>query len=110
MKKTPNQSRMFFAALLVAIVVALFVVLMPGIAKAQEQSQEAVGRLGGTLESALRAIRTVKASRAEQRQAERVLAAADDYPTAAAISFVLMVIITVATLIYARVLGTDDLV
>jgi len=33
-----------------------------------------------------------------------------DYPTAAAISFVLMVIITVATLIYARVLGTGDLV
>ncbi len=62
----------------VAIVVALFVVLMPGIAKAQEQSQEAVGRLGGILESALRAIRTVKASRAEQRQAERVLAAAEE--------------------------------
>jgi spermidine/putrescine transport system permease protein len=33
-----------------------------------------------------------------------------DYPTAAAISFVLMVIITVATLVYARLLGTDDLV
>lgn len=62
----------------VVIVVALFIVLMPGIAKAQEQSQEAVGRLGGTLESALRAIRTVKASRAEERQAERVLAAAGE--------------------------------
>jgi spermidine/putrescine transport system permease protein len=33
-----------------------------------------------------------------------------DLPTAAALSFVLMVIITIATLIYARVLGTDDLV
>ena len=33
-----------------------------------------------------------------------------DYPTAAALSFVLMVIITVAVLIYARLLGTDDLV
>jgi spermidine/putrescine transport system permease protein len=33
-----------------------------------------------------------------------------DYPTAAAISFILMAIITVATLVYARVLGTDDLV
>ncbi|MEO7572256.1 MAG: ABC transporter permease [Acidimicrobiales bacterium] len=33
-----------------------------------------------------------------------------DYPTAAAISFILMIIITVATLIYARVLGTDDLI
>lgn len=33
-----------------------------------------------------------------------------DYPTAAALSFILMVIITLATLIYARILGTDDLV
>jgi spermidine/putrescine transport system permease protein len=33
-----------------------------------------------------------------------------DYPTAAALSFILMIIITIATLIYARVLGTDDLV
>ena len=32
-----------------------------------------------------------------------------DYPTAAALSFVLMAIITVAVLIYARVLGTEDL-
>jgi spermidine/putrescine transport system permease protein len=33
-----------------------------------------------------------------------------DYPTAAALSFTLMAIITVATLIYARLLGTEDLV
>lgn len=33
-----------------------------------------------------------------------------DYPSAAALSFVLMVIITVAVLLYAWVLGTDDLV
>jgi len=33
-----------------------------------------------------------------------------DYPTAAALSFVLMAIITVAVVIYSRVLGTDDLV
>lgn len=33
-----------------------------------------------------------------------------DYPTAAAISFTLMAIITAATLVYARLLGTDDLV
>lgn len=32
-----------------------------------------------------------------------------DYPTAAALSFVLMVIITAAVLIYARLLGTEDL-
>ena len=33
----------------------------------------------------------------------------NDYPTAAAISFVLMAIITVAVLVYAKFLGTDDL-
>lgn len=62
----------------VVVVVVLFVILMPGIAKAQEQAQESVGRLGGTLESALKAIRTVKASRAEGRQSERILADAED--------------------------------
>ena len=34
----------------------------------------------------------------------------NDTPTAAALSFILMAIITVGTLIYARLLGTDDLV
>jgi ABC-type multidrug transport system fused ATPase/permease subunit len=58
----------------VAVVTVLFLVLMPSIARAQEQAQEHVGRLGGTLESALRAIRTVKVSRAEERQAERIVA------------------------------------
>jgi spermidine/putrescine transport system permease protein len=33
-----------------------------------------------------------------------------DYPEAAALSFVLMIIITIGVLIYARLLGTDDLV
>lgn len=33
-----------------------------------------------------------------------------DYPTAASLSFILMVIITAAVLVYARLLGTDDLV
>jgi spermidine/putrescine transport system permease protein len=32
-----------------------------------------------------------------------------DYPTAAALSFVLMVIITAGVLVYARILGTEDL-
>ncbi|MBM3671500.1 MAG: ABC transporter permease [Actinobacteria bacterium] len=32
-----------------------------------------------------------------------------DYPTAAALSFVLMAIITIAVLVYAKVLGTEDL-
>jgi ABC-type multidrug transport system fused ATPase/permease subunit len=57
----------------VASVTVLFAVLMPAIAKAHEQSQEHIGRLGGTLEAAIRAIRTVKVSRAEDRLAERIL-------------------------------------
>lgn len=32
-----------------------------------------------------------------------------DYPTAAALSFILMIVITIAVLIYAKVLGTEDL-
>jgi len=32
-----------------------------------------------------------------------------DYPLAAALSFVLMVVITSGVLLYARVLGTEDL-
>jgi spermidine/putrescine transport system permease protein len=32
-----------------------------------------------------------------------------DYPTAAALSFVLMLIILVAVLVYTRLLGTEDL-
>ncbi|QUF05670.1 ABC transporter ATP-binding protein [Actinosynnema pretiosum subsp. pretiosum] len=60
----------------VVSVVALgvvFAVLMPAIAREQELAQDRVGKLGGVLEGTLRAIRTVKASRAEARQAERVL-------------------------------------
>jgi spermidine/putrescine transport system permease protein len=35
--------------------------------------------------------------------------AESDYPTAAALSFIFMAIITIAVLIYAKVLGTDEL-
>jgi ATP-binding cassette subfamily B protein len=62
----------------VVVVILLFAVLMPGIAKAQERAQEHVGRLGGVLETALRAIRTVKASRAEERLATGILGHADE--------------------------------
>jgi ABC-type multidrug transport system fused ATPase/permease subunit len=58
----------------VVVVAVLFMTLMPGIAKAQERAQEHVGRLGGLLEGTLRAIKTVKVSRAEERQAERIIA------------------------------------
>ncbi|MFD6165189.1 ABC transporter ATP-binding protein [Oerskovia sp. NPDC060287] len=65
---------------LLAIVVIGVLVgsLMPRIAKAQEQAQESLGRLGGVLEGGLRALRTIKASRAEQRQIDRVVGDARD--------------------------------
>lgn len=63
------------AIIVVSILMAL---LLPGIAKAQEAAQESVGRLGGTLEGTLRAVRTVKSSRAEERQGKRILADARD--------------------------------
>jgi ATP-binding cassette subfamily B protein len=55
------------------VVAALAGVLMPKMAKAQREAQAAVGRVGSALEGAMRAIRTVKASRAEERETERVL-------------------------------------
>ncbi|MFC3455150.1 ABC transporter ATP-binding protein [Amycolatopsis speibonae] len=61
----------------VLVVIALFAWLMPAIAKEQEKAQDRVGRLGGVLEGALRAIRTVKASRAEDRQSGRILVEAE---------------------------------
>ncbi|MDQ3403996.1 MAG: ABC transporter ATP-binding protein/permease [Actinomycetota bacterium] len=57
----------------VIVVIILFALLMPAIAKAKERAQEHMGALGGTLESALRAIRTVKVSQAEDRQADRII-------------------------------------
>ncbi|MEW2015179.1 ABC transporter ATP-binding protein [Rhodococcus sp. NPDC076796] len=63
------------ASAIIAIAV-LFARLMPPIAVAQRQSQEAVGRLGGILDGTLRAIRTVKSSRAEARESERVISEA----------------------------------
>ncbi|MFG2094387.1 ABC transporter ATP-binding protein [Streptomyces sp. NPDC048612] len=60
----------------VALTGVLFAVLMPGIAAAQQRAQEHLGRLGGVLAGTLRAIRTVKVSRAEDRTAERILAQA----------------------------------
>ncbi len=58
----------------VVVIAVLFAVLMPGIATAQQRAQEHIGRLGGVLEGTLRAIRTVKVSRAEDRTAERIVA------------------------------------
>lgn len=62
----------------VVVVAVLMGGLMPAIASAQESAQESVGLLGGRLEGSLRAIRTVKASRAENRQTKRVVEDARD--------------------------------
>ncbi|PPK62749.1 ABC transporter ATP-binding protein [Actinokineospora auranticolor] len=57
----------------IAVVAVLFGLLMPAIAVAKQRAQDHVGALGGVLEGALRAVRTVKSSRAEDRQADAVL-------------------------------------
>ncbi|MFI9722910.1 ABC transporter ATP-binding protein [Streptomyces sp. NPDC052396] len=62
----------------IAVIGAVVAVLMPPMAVAQREAQAAVGRLGGVLEGTLRAIRTVKASRAEGRQCAKVLAEAQE--------------------------------
>ena len=61
----------------VAVVAALFAALMPGIATDQQQAQHHLGKVGGLLEGTVRAIRTVKASRAEERQADQIIVEAD---------------------------------
>lgn len=61
----------------VAAVGALFLALMPGVATERQRAQQRLGLVGGALEGALHAIRTVKSSRAEQRQSERIIADAE---------------------------------
>ena len=60
----------------VVVVTILFLLVMPSIAQAKEQAQEHLGRLGGTLEGAVRAIKTVKANRAEERIGAQIVASA----------------------------------
>lgn len=62
----------------IVIVTILFLTLMPAIAKAQERVQHSLGLMGGVLDSALRAIRTVKVSRAEERLGHQILTHAED--------------------------------
>ncbi|WP_040816328.1 ABC transporter ATP-binding protein [Nocardia concava] len=61
----------------VAVVGVLFLELMPGVAAERQRAQQRLGLVGGALEGALHAIRTVKSSRAEQRQSERIIADAE---------------------------------
>lgn len=60
----------------VLLVGAILGGIMPLIGKADRQAQEALGDLGGSLEGGIRAIRTVKSSRAEDRVIDDVNAQA----------------------------------
>ncbi|MFE4665679.1 ABC transporter ATP-binding protein [Streptomyces sp. NPDC056716] len=60
-----------------AVVGVLVALLMPRLARTQRAAQESVGKLGAALDGALRAIRTVKSARAEERESERIVAEAD---------------------------------
>ncbi|MEU4423443.1 ABC transporter ATP-binding protein [Actinoplanes sp. NPDC024001] len=62
----------------VVVVSGLMATLLPKIGTAQTAAQDSVGKLGASLEGSLRAIRTVKASRAETRQSEQIVGNARD--------------------------------
>jgi ATP-binding cassette subfamily B protein len=62
----------------IAAIFVLVGMLMPRLGQANEKAQDAVGRLGGTLDSVLRAIKTVKASGAEDRESARVIVEAEE--------------------------------
>lgn len=64
--------------LALVVVGSLFGVLVPQIGKAEKHAQDAIGDLGATLEAGMRALRTVKSSRAEHRQITRVNAKAEE--------------------------------
>jgi ATP-binding cassette subfamily C protein len=62
----------------VAAVALCLVVVLPRVRRATERAQAAVGTTGAALDRALGAIRTIKASGAEDREAALIGAAADD--------------------------------
>lgn len=62
----------------IAVVGVLAGRLMPRIGEAQRRAQEAVGRLGAILEGGARAVRTMKAARAEGTEERRVIDQARD--------------------------------
>lgn len=58
------------------LIAVIFAVLMPAIGQAQEDAQGALGSLGGSLATTLRAIKTVKMAKAEERQGDALVALA----------------------------------
>ncbi|WP_018499961.1 ABC transporter ATP-binding protein [Parafrankia discariae] len=73
-------SPLLFGLVLIAVLVAGAIVLtaLVRVRAVSEQGQASVGRMTADLERALTAIRTVRASNAEERETERIGAHADD--------------------------------
>lgn len=62
----------------IVLISLIFATLMPAIGQAQEDAQGSLGRLGGVLETTLRAIKTIKVAAAEERQSKALLVLAKD--------------------------------
>lgn len=63
-------------AAVIAVALSVLLALLPRIRKASVRAQQSVGQMTADLERALSAIRTVRASRAEEREIERIAAEA----------------------------------
>lgn len=69
------------AAVIMGLTLALSLALMPRLSRVQQQVQEQLGQLGARLDGTVRAIRTVKASRAEDRELTALYRRVDDART-----------------------------
>ncbi|NLG55306.1 MAG: ABC transporter ATP-binding protein [Rhodococcus sp.] len=63
---------LLITVVVISLVIAAFIVITPKIGEAEKASQAALGKLSANLEGGVRAIRTVKASSAEERESQRV--------------------------------------
>lgn len=61
-----------------ALVAAVFAFLMPSIADSQDRAQDSLGRLGGSLATTLRAIKTVKSTTSEPSQEKLLVSHASE--------------------------------
>lgn len=62
----------------IALVAAVFAFLMPSIADSQDRAQDSLGRLGGSLATTLRAIKTVKSTTSEPSQEKLLVSHASE--------------------------------